>query len=62
MKRTYNKPSLKSVKLMAAEALLNASKNPEIGIHEDETLGGSNFLSNEEGAHDIWGNEGNGIW
>lgn len=62
MKRTYNKPSLKSVKLMAAETLLSASGEHKIEINENETIGGSDFLSNQEGAHDIWGNDGSSIW
>lgn len=61
MKRTYNKPELKSVKLIIAESLLTGSQK-EVTVDESVILNGGNALSNEEGAHDIWGNEGNGIW
>lgn len=61
MKRTYNKPELKSVKLMITESLLTGSKQ-EVVVDENVVLSGGGALSNEEGAHDIWGNEGNGIW
>lgn len=58
MKRTYQKPNLKSVKLISESALLQASLN--MGGTID---GGVNqALSNEEGKHDIWGNSSNGIW
>lgn len=66
MKKIYNKPELKSVKLMSVEALLSASKqNIEISdLDEDAIQGGvgGGILSNQEGAHDIWGNNGNSIW
>lgn len=64
MKKIYSKPKLHSVKLLAAEALLSAS----LGVNDNDgapEIGGGNaggILSNEEGKHDIWGNEGNGIW
>lgn len=61
MKRTYNKPELKSVKLMIAESLLTGSQQ-EVIVDESVEIGSSNVLSNQEGAHDIWGNDGNGIW
>lgn len=61
MKRTYNKPELKSVKLMIAESLLTGSE-PKLVVDESVEIGSGNVLSNQEGAHDIWGNEGNGIW
>lgn len=61
MKRTYNKPELKSVKLMIAESLLTGSQQ-EVIVDESVEIGSGNVLSNQEGAHDIWGNEGNGIW
>ena len=61
MKRTYNKPELKSVKLMIAESLLSGSQK-EVIVDESVVIGSGNVLSNQEGAHDIWGNEGNGIW
>lgn len=61
MKRTYNKPTLKSVNLWSAEQLMTGSKAINI-IEEGNTATGEDALSNEEGAHDIWGNEGNGIW
>lgn len=63
MKRTYNKPTLKSVNLWSAEQLMTGSK--ELGINSgvgNYASGSTDALSNEEGAHDIWGNEGNGIW
>lgn len=61
MKRTYNKPELKSVKLMIAESLLSGSQQ-EVIVDESVEIGSGNVLSNQEGAHDIWGNDGNGIW
>lgn len=61
MKRTYNKPELKSVKLMIAESLLTGSQQ-EVIVDESVEIGSGDVLSNEEGKHDIWGNEGNGIW
>lgn len=61
MKRTYNKPELKSVKLMIAESLLTGSQQ-EVIVDESVEIGSGNVLSNQEGAHDIWGNDGNGIW
>lgn len=61
MKRTYNKPELKSVKLMIAESLLTAS-GQEVIVDESVEIGSGDVLSNQEGAHDIWGNDGNGIW
>lgn len=57
MKRAYNKPTLKSVNLWAAEQLMANS----LGI-KTETETGDQSLSNEEGKHDIWGNSSNGIW
>lgn len=60
MKRTYNKPTLKSVNLWSAEQLMANSFVIKGG--EGNYAGGEEALSNEEGAHDIWGNEGNGIW
>lgn len=61
MKRTYNKPELKSVKLMIAESLLTGSQQ-EVIVDESVEIGSGNVLSNEEGAHDIWGNNGSSIW
>lgn len=61
MKRTYNKPELKSVKLMVAESLLGGSQQ-EVIVDGSVEIGSGNVLSNQEGAHDIWGNDGNGIW
>lgn len=64
MKKTYNKPTLKGIRLLAAEALLSASTE-SIGVdYETKVDGGTTggILSNEEGAHDIWGNSGNSIW
>lgn len=61
MKRTYNKPELKSVKLMVAESLLGGSQQ-EVIVDESVEIGSGDVLSNQEGAHDIWGNDGNGIW
>lgn len=58
MKKTYQKPNLKSIKLISESALLNGSLN-----YGGKIEGGADqALSNEEGKHDIWGNEGNGIW
>lgn len=61
MKRTYNKPELKSVKLMIAESLLTASEQ-EVIVDESVEIGSGDVLSNQEGAHDIWGNDGSSIW
>ncbi|MDM8146789.1 hypothetical protein QUW02_12815 [Bacteroides eggerthii] len=61
MKRTYNKPELKSVKLMIAESLLTGSQQ-EVIVDESVEIGSGNVLSNQEGAHDIWGNDGSSIW
>lgn len=61
MKRTYNKPELKSVKLMIAESLLSGSQQ-EVIVDESVEIGSGNVLSNQEGAHDIWGNDGRSIW
>ncbi len=59
MKKTYQKPNLKSVKLISESALLNGSQ-----LNMGGTIDGnvSQALSNEEGAHDIWGNDGSSIW
>lgn len=59
MKKTYQKPNLKSVKLISESALLNGSQ-----LNMGETIGGGadQALSNEEGKHDIWGNDGSSIW
>lgn len=58
MKRTYQKPNLKSVKLICESALLNGSQ-----LNMGSIDGGADqALSNEEGKHDIWGNSSNGIW
>lgn len=65
MKKIYKKPELKSVKLMSAETLLSASKNMVVSDDDEDAIQGGvggGILSNQEGAHDIWGNEGNGIW
>lgn len=60
MKKTYQKPNLKSVKLISESALLNSSS---VVMGEEAISGGADqALSNQEGAHDIWGNDGNGIW
>ena len=61
MKRTYNKPELKSVKLMVAESLLGGSQQ-EVIVDGSVEIGSGNVLSNQEGAHDIWGNDGSSIW
>ena len=59
MKKTYQKPNLKSVKLISESALLNGS----VVMGEEAISGGANqALSNQEGAHDIWGNDGSSIW
>lgn len=62
MKRTYNKPTLKSVNLWAAEQLMTGSKEFGINGGEGNYVEGKDALSNEEGKHDIWGNSSNGIW
>lgn len=59
MKKTYQKPNLKSVKLISESALLNGS----VVMGEEAISGGADqALSNQEGAHDIWGNDGSSIW
>lgn len=59
MKKTYQKPNLKSVKLISESALLNGS----VVMGEEAISGGADqALSNEEGKHDIWGNDGSSIW
>ena len=60
MKKTYQKPNLKSVKLISESALLNNSSQLDMGGTIDGNV--SQALSNEEGAHDIWGNDGSSIW
>lgn len=60
MKRAYNKPTLKSVNLWSAEQLMANSLVIKGG--EGNTATGEEALSNQEGAHDIWGNDNNGIW
>lgn len=59
MKKTYQKPNLKSVKLISESALLNSSQ-----LNMGGTIDGDagQALSNEEGKHDIWGNDGSSIW
>lgn len=52
MKKKYRKPTMKSANLLMNGVLLNGS---QIGIHDDETIGGDGFLSNQEGQMDIWG-------
>lgn len=59
MKKIYQRPSLRSIKLLHESALLNNSM--EMG-GDDQIIDVGGALSNEEGKHDIWGNEGNGIW
>lgn len=60
MKKIYIKPVLKNTKLLCNASLLTAS-DPK-GLYDDDLADGSEAFSNEEGAHDIWGNEGNDIW
>lgn len=62
MKRTYNKPTLKSVNLWSAEQLMTGSDEKLVIGEEGNTVTGKDALSNQEGAHDIWGNDNNGIW
>lgn len=59
MKKTYQKPNLKSVKLISESALLNSSQLNMGGTIDG---GAGQALSNQEGAHDIWGNDGSSIW
>lgn len=64
MKKTYNRPDMKVVRLLAAESLMNASGDPSkesLNIDGNITATGTNALSNKESEHDIWGNEGS-IW
>lgn len=63
MKKRYQKPNLKSVKLIGESALLAASIINITG--EDQRLDGgveNQALSNQESGHDIWGNDGSSIW
>lgn len=62
MKRTYNKPTLKSVNLWSAEQLMTGSDEKLVIGEKGNTVTGEDALSNQEGAHDIWGNGNNGIW
>lgn len=50
MKKIYSKPVMECIVMLTNDVLLTAS----IGKHDDETLGGSEFLSNQEGQMDIW--------
>lgn len=50
MKKSYQKPTMESVLLLGHEFLLNGS----MGVHDDETLGGDEFLSNQDIYMDIW--------
>lgn len=59
MKKTYQKPNLKSVKLISESALLNSS---QLNMGGTISGGADQALSNEEGKHDIWGNDGSSIW
>lgn len=64
MKRTYNKPTLKSVNLWAAEQLMTGSNGKTYNLYS----GVGNYatdneaLSNQESGHDIWGNDGSSMW
>lgn len=60
MKRIYIKPCMRKIELNAS-TLLASSKNITAET-SDDTASSFEILSNEEGKHDIWGNEGNGIW
>lgn len=63
MKKEYKKPSLKSVRLICAETLLQDSgKSSSLIIGNDITATPSMALSNEESMNDIWGNSKNSIW
>lgn len=64
MKKVYNKPTIKSVRLICAETLLTKSGNNEnsLNIDNDITATPSMALSNEESMNDIWGNSKNSIW
>lgn len=62
MKKNYKKPEMKSVKLIAAETLMTASRFTVSDSDEAAVDDASNFYSNQESEHDIWGNSGNSIW
>lgn len=60
MKKTYQKPNLKSVKLLCESSLLTASS-----VSYGGQINGSvddNALSNKESEHDIWGDDGSSMW
>lgn len=62
MKKRYQKPNLKSVKLISESALLTGSI--QMGGEESRLQGGveNQALSNQESGHDIWGNDGSSMW
>lgn len=63
MKKTYNKPKMKSVRLLAAESLMTVSGNASESVDLTNTTAvGTHALSNEESEHDIWGNDGSSMW
>lgn len=63
MKKIYNRPKMKVVRLLAAESLMNASDGNTLDFKATtSTAVGTHSLSNEESEHDIWGNSDNGIW
>lgn len=62
MKKNYKKPEMKSVKLIAAETLMTASRFTVSDSDEAAVDDASSFYSNQESEHDIWGNSGNSIW
>lgn len=61
MKKIYNKPNMKCVKLLSAESLLTGSGKDTLSINGDK-MEGDTFLSNQESEHDIWGDDGSSMW
>lgn len=62
MKKDYKKPEIKSVRLLAAETLMTGSK---LSVSDDDNaavMDASNFYSNQESEHDIWGDDSSSMW
>lgn len=59
MKRKYIQPKTKTIRLWAAEQMMNGSGGKNVTIYDDVTMSEGSMLSNEENKN-LWGNEG--IW
>lgn len=62
MKKTYNKPKMKTVRLLAAESLMTVSGDSVNIKATTYTATGDEALSNQESEHDIWGNDDSSMW